>query len=214
MRAFDGNLPEYFKDYNYSVQNKYPRIGDIYTDNAKDLLSKGIMAYNRGSNLPWVKDHIWPEALKKYETPTANTPHAGEGLTRWAIRYTLTVQQAANISLKSWLWTAQRIHAGADGRCDTTKANGSDDEQIMTPGTQGVPNQICITPGGNGILETTIGVNIATTPTPTPTSTPTPIPDDVIQTFDFVYKEEEWLAGKSWHEKLQACALLTNGCPN
>jgi hypothetical protein len=149
------------------------------------------MAYNRGPGLPWVKDHIWPEALTKYKPPDEST---GFG-TRTAIEYTLNVQQNAGIALRKWAWTAQRINAGQNGICEIP--SHADDSPIG--GEDADPYQICITPGNDGILNTT--------------KTSSTI-DDEVTTFVFVYSEKEWFEGNEWHWKLNQCALLSGGCSN
>jgi|GEM_PF-3238784 len=129
----------------------YPRLGNAYTDDNKDLLSKGVMAYNRGPNYAGFTSKPWPELLKDFDPPLPATPFG----TRTAIKYALTIQSNAGVPLKTWTWTDKsKITTGADGLANTTKAG--DDIQVIAVG-QGESDQPCITPGGNGVLNTTPG---------------------------------------------------------
>ena len=186
--AFSGSQP-YKRQKEFSA-NTYPRLheshlsSNTYTDSNKDLLSKGIMAYNNGPGLPWVKYHTWPEALVEYNPPTTSTKPG----TRTAIEYTLSIQNSAGVPLETWTWSAQRINTGTNGKCETT-ATG-DDVQVIELNQEGSPSQVCISPGENGVIDTTAGG------------------DDQVAEFQFTYSENEWLSGsKTWTEKMLEEAL-------
>ncbi len=53
----------------------YPRIGDTYTDDNKDLLSKGIMAFNTGPSIDEFTSKPWPHLLKDFAPPMDTTPY-------------------------------------------------------------------------------------------------------------------------------------------
>jgi peptidoglycan hydrolase-like protein with peptidoglycan-binding domain len=99
-KAFNGATPVYKVTTTFGA-GTFPRLGASYTDDFKDLLSKGIMAYNRGSSLGEFTTLTWPEFLKAFDPPP---PGAGFG-TSTAMNYTLAIQNNAGVALRTWTWT-------------------------------------------------------------------------------------------------------------
>lgn len=184
VSAFGGGLQE-TKTF---AATEYPRIGQLgvpsppYTDTTKDLLSKGIMAYNAGTGTVSGMNAPWPIAIK-------NQGPSGGGLRpRRGVRYSLEIQGplagngvGAGMPLSSWNWVdAMAITTGADKVCNTTPAPG--DVSIPTVPT-GPNGQVCICPGADGILQTRPAAG-----------------NDQLLEFEFLYREQDWLNFDSWQE--------------
>lgn len=86
-------------------EGAYPRLGDEYTDSAADKLSKGLFGYKEGAFFTQLREHSWPELLRKY--PTIQGRRGTYAQTVRGIRYALTVKRNAGISLdnRKWTWT-------------------------------------------------------------------------------------------------------------
>jgi len=171
--------PNAAQDYQVSTTfTSYPRIGADYTDDAKDRLSKGIMAYNRGPGLSAFFNDTWPEILKENIPPDTSTSFG----TRTAIRYSLTIQSTGGISLRCWDWTDLVITTGADEICDSVPFVDPADLAV-TPQPIGLPgNKVCVIPN--------VGDPIRTIP----------FGNDVYGEFTFEYCETDFVAGRAWHQ--------------
>ncbi len=77
--------------------------GKCYTDDEKDVLSKGIGAYKEGAWVGGFDADPWPVLLKKYKK-TKSTVRADAVKTMTAINYGLTIRKAAGIGSRSWTW--------------------------------------------------------------------------------------------------------------
>ncbi|NKB24540.1 MAG: hypothetical protein GKR87_09245 [Kiritimatiellae bacterium] len=187
-----GNFTRAFVNGAYTGTTSYPAgtyprinlrdgqaVGNSYTDDNKDLLSKGVQGYNRGAGLtPFLRNNPWPEVLRQQE-PWQGTNFGNRSSTY----YTLQVQHYAGLAPRVWRWRVEVIRTGANGK--TLTAAQGDDVQIIPVWTTGMPlnpNNICISPGPNGVLDTV------------PVTVPAP-EADVFSTFDFDYSEDDWRAG-------------------
>lgn len=96
----------------------YPHIGRTYYDDNKDLLSKGIAAYNGGANRAALRRKTWPELLKMYEPKNAEKnisknmkererdPISTAKVIKYAIEIQKRIEENEKITLlRSWTWT-------------------------------------------------------------------------------------------------------------
>ncbi len=193
-RAFVQEPSPYKQTDSYGQETRYPRIGNLYVDNKRDLLSKAIMAYNRGPKASHYR-LTWPEMLRQYLPPV---DEIGFGQ-RTAINYSLLVQkflieELENFSWRSWKWTSQRIVSRKSGTCNVVAY--SDDEQLIASGTKVQEGDILISPGRDGVLNTQLNTSEQNE-------------QALIEEFSFDYSEEQWYydkdsskAGVSWADVL------------
>jgi len=176
------------------LANHVPRSSSTYTDDEKDLLSKGILEYNAGDE-SILKIEPWPSILmnQKY------APNIDNSVTR-GITYSLRVQGpsdaagiGANIPLASWhVLDARQVTTGSDDSCDSTVVAGSDD-QVWYDQIPNLPNQHCIEPGQDGILQSPPRNN-----------------DGAIECIPFTYSEQEWAAGVTFTQKRKTAISQCN----
>lgn len=196
--AFAESPSRYQQTCDYSQHPHHAHIGASYTDDVTDLLSKGIMAHHSGAGtfLPPQNNNSsclsenndgtrakicpWPELLREVIPPDANTPKDNANKIRNGINYVLSAKRRAGIPLRSWTWTAQRIvSTTGSGTCQITAAAG--DEQVVESGAPVTAvNQILISPGGDGVLNTNL--------------TPEQLQQAgaQVEEFSFTYSEEDW----------------------
>ncbi|MEP7012842.1 MAG: DNRLRE domain-containing protein [Acidobacteriota bacterium] len=167
----------------------YPRLVH-YSDDTKDILSKSIMAYNRGSSDSAALREPWSDMLRNYDPPLANTPFGR----RTAMNYALEIERNAGIGLRCFNWMEKVITTGPDDKCDTPRT-GAD---VSVPNLQtGVHDQVCLYAGiqtinlGGGQSRSI--ANLAATPDP----------KDHLTTWSYSYCEQEWLGLVNWPTRRQ-----------
>ena len=152
----------------------YPFItafGTAYTDDNKDRLSKGIMAYNAGAGLSAYRNIIWPEFFRKPKIPKA------------AIKYSIQVQNRAGFPLRCWNWTVAVITTGGDEVCDSL-ATWDPQDLALTPQPIGDPgHKVCI-------IQNYEQDYLGTFPTG----------DDEYASYTFQYCEADVLKGDFWDD--------------
>jgi hypothetical protein len=143
-RAFDpasgtGSIPRFQVTETFGG---YPRLGPSFTDDALDLLAKGVRAYKSGAYAASLSQWTMATTLKEV-SPGAVL----------SIEYALAILSSSGFS-RAYQWEDAAITAGPDGICNTV-LTAPDDPVDMLPGA---PYHVClVASSGSAIRSVTSG---------------------------------------------------------